>query len=685
MSKKTTSKNINRYISHQKKDLWQIYAKDIFVVSLTLYCIFSWFKWRNPEITIEQFHINFLLLACAASACYIFKEKIIPRINKKNVIYSVLLLFFFYQFKIQTATHFNTYNDAPASILNWETLLTLLFTIIFFVLLQSQKENLTTKPLSKRFYYFFLIFLVVWSSYLIFYKLGKNDFFHDEQWHVLVVESLKHGDGLHLWNFASNTMGAPYSRGIIVNVFAFLFGKLFGFSEFSLRFFPALAGLSIIPIIYYVFKNSLGKLAALITAMGFSFNLSALFLARFLRPYTLFLLSYLLSFYFYDKILEELFNKKRPSKFILYSLLLGLSMLICLQTNGLSRILFVIFPVHFFIVVISNKTYIKDFFNKNKKIVITSASIILVCFALLEIFKLSNIHSLVFQAHKHLSFSKILNPKDAYWDYLSIYYIKNYFIFKFLFIFGILSMLCQDRKSKRKKLSLFLMFGILPVIFLSFLLDRYDDIRYIYFAIPFVYGIMIYGLTYFMKLFFTRNTVLRNYAALFFSILFIFYPVLPVKEIPLFSKESPAIWSDTYTQKTIHRRMVAQEWKKVYDYINNEQSDGDVVVLQEGDFYLKPKNGVTYYTPPPPQRLGDGMSFYNSQNGDKINFEDLIKKPGKIYFINSYAHLLSKDVSNYLLLNCKNISEELGVKKYAYVGWYEEKNLFWPNLFLCEK
>jgi hypothetical protein len=525
--------------------------------------------------------------------------------------------------------------------------------------------------------------ITLWSAFLIFHKLDKNDFFHDEQWHISVIESLRHKEGMRLWDFTTDQPAEKYTRGIEVNYAGYFFSKIFGYSEFSLRFFPALIGILLIPLIYFVFKGFIGKSAALITAMGFSFNLSALFLARFLRPYPSSLFFYILTVYFYKKFLDKLIEGKDNKKILIFIFLSGLNFSLSIQGNGLSKILLAIIPLHFVIFFIGNRQLLLTKYKENKKMVYWGLGILAISLSFLELAGITNLIYLFEEIPHHLSLEKTSTPTTIYWQYVFVKYIKDYFLFKFFFIFGLLALVWDDLKSHRKLKILFALNGVLPLIFLTFFLERYEDFRYIYLAIPFLYGIGIYGLIKFIKMIFNAlkiNCFVPSLAILT-SVILIFYPVLPIQEIKGISKKGPALWDDDYEKKEIHRRAVAPEFKKVYDYLNKNQKEGDAVIISDAQYYLEKKEGVEYYKLKDWQ---DGSIVINTKSKEELSIFDLTSQKN-VYFLNNYSHLLDGDVRDYFSEKCENLSEKLGAKKYYYVDWYKDKNLYWPNLFYCGK
>jgi len=168
------------------------------------------------------------------------------------------------------------------------------------------------------------------------------------------------------------------------------------------------------------------------------------------------------------------------------------------------------------------------------------------------------------------------------------------------------------------------------------------------------------------------------------TLLLLFYPVLPIDDIHGFSLKSPAIWQGSDGQHYLHRRAVAPEYSKAYNYLNSIQKAGDIVIVVDGIHYLESKNEVEYYSPT--KTFSYSKTLRNLRTNQEIDFFELIEKSKdkKVYFLGAYVHMLDPELNKYLINNCPNLAKDLGIKKYNYDSFYENR-CYWPNLFVCNQ
>ncbi|MEA2006626.1 MAG: glycosyltransferase family 39 protein [Patescibacteria group bacterium] len=535
-----------------------------------------------------------------------------------------------------------------------------------------------------RLIYLLLFTIILWEGLLIFHDINKNDIFHDEKWHVQVIESLKHGEGFKKWNFLSGESEKRYRRGLFLNSSTYLTTKTFGQNNFTLRLIPAIFGVLLIPVIFFSLRKIIGNIPALLTSIGFAFSPPAVFLARFLRPYTTFLAFYLLSFYFSYLFLVLIKNDRNKKALAMCLSLLLVSVTGAIQANQTSKILLLLIPVSWIFSMIINKNILKNTIKKRNAL-LTLGFLFFASVIILEITGITNISITGKQFLNHLSYENIKNPEKTYYQYLFSKYTKFPFLMYLSFSVGTFFLLWRSFLKKDFGAFHLLLFTFVPLFFVIYLLNRYEDFRYCYFLIPFIYSIAMLGLYSIVEnitkaLSKKRNKAIPAFISIFLALLFVFYPLLPIKEIQGLTKESPSVWSDDYGKTELHRRAIAPEYSKIYQHINKNQKDGDFVITDSGEYYLQTNPRVTYFL-----LRRKSKELTNEKTKKSIDFFELMsKKQGESYLVTTYAHLLDRDLLDYLMENCENISKDLGVKKYNYVGWYENKNLFWPNLFYCK-
>jgi len=532
-----------------------------------------------------------------------------------------------------------------------------------------------------------LLLIVLWGGFLIFHNLGSVDFYHDESWHVSVIESLRHGEGFNTWNFIENKSDGPYTRGYLTNWFGYQFSMLFGYNEFTLRLFVAIVGIMNIPLVYIIFKTFIGKNPALLTTIGFTFNIIVLYLARFLRPYPVFLFFYILSFYFTYKLVQKIFEKSSFRMVIVNSFLLVLCVTLSVQASQFGKLLFLIIPLYLlsYFIIKGKIGFNFNIINMNGKILSASLIALSILFLLIDYFKVINLNILPDQISTFISFNRMQNTTDIYYLYIFEKYIKSPPLMYILYGIGCFYLLIEGILKKKDKLISFLIFATVPLFTMIYLFNRYEDFRYIYFLIPFVYGTAMYGLFKSIQYVFFLKKRINPLKILTISIviilLFLFYPVLPIDDIHGFSLKSPSIWQGADGSNYLHRRAVAPEYSKVYNYLDGIQKAGDIVIMVDGLHYIKSKNEVEYYSL---SAFDYNKTLINLRTKQEIDFFELIEKSKdkKVYLVGAYMHMLDPELNECLINNCHNLAKDLGIKKYDYNGFYKGR-YYWPNLFVC--
>lgn len=249
-------------------------------------------------------------------------------------------------------------------------------------------------------------------------------------------------------------------------------------------------------------------------------------------------------------------------------------------------------------------------------------------------------------------------------------------------VFGVFYLLWKIFSQKDKKYSYLFIFFIVPLFFNVFLLDRYEDFRYIYHVVPYSNAILTLGIYFIFFLLVQKKIHKRGF--ILFLFVFLFYkPMLPfLKTDNYFAFKSILFWEEEDGALYLHRRAVAPQYKKAFNFLNANQKPGDVVIFGETKRGINPKEGVDYYAF---KYIWDYKEdLINLKNNQEILFTQLIKsQPSRIWFLGAYIHMLPDFVNQYFLENCQNISDSLGIFRFNYNEYYKNR-FFWPNLFLCE-
>jgi len=524
-----------------------------------------------------------------------------------------------------------------------------------------------------------LLLILLYASLLIYPNLGGFDFYHDESWHVRVIDSLSEGDGFYLRNYVTDESTTQYKLGYITNLGSYFSSLFFSNEILGARFFVATVSLVNLVIIYAIFKSYLPKAISLLITLFVSYNIIFLYLARFLRSYPVFLLSYLVTALCTIKMIKH-FKEQNIKGIILNFCLIIIFTLIALSEREISKILFVNLGIIFFFVFVEYRDFVFDFIKKHKKKVFYAILFLIIAIVLLEVFNITRISSTPRQIFQQFSLSTFRNPTNIYYSYLFTEYTKVVglnLVFVFCGIFYLILNLW-----KKKKNIVFLTFLIIPIFFNIYLLDRYEDFRYIYHIIPFASAISVLGL-YALLTVFIKQKGLKIFLAFIFLIILLSYPMIPFSENSGrgFVK-SMAEWQEGDGQKYLHRRAVPPKYSKVYEYLNENKEEGDIVIMNEAQWNIEPMEDVDYYSTD--SNWSYTRTFVNFRDESEIDFFDLINETEqRMWYLGAYFHMIDHSINEYLLRNCENISEDLNIFKYNYNNYYEDR-FYWPNLFLCE-
>jgi len=178
--------------------------------------------------------------------------------------------------------------------------------------------------------------------------------------------------------------------------------KLFGFTEFSGRAFPALTGTLCIPAIYFLGKELFNKEVGIYTATIAIFNFFLIYYSQEVRPYSLYLLFSLLSLLFYVKTLKTC--KKRN----LFIFLLATSVLLYTHYYG-------------FLIVAIEFVFLGVYLLANRTNAVCLSIFALVSSVILFVVLLPIIPS-IFTDVERLSFWIKTPPADFFIDYFMKYF-----------------------------------------------------------------------------------------------------------------------------------------------------------------------------------------------------------------------------------------------------------------------
>ncbi len=194
--------------------------------------------------------------------------------------------------------------------------------------------------------------LLLVSVFILFYRLGDAPL-HDWDEGIyanISAEMVRSGDYLHMKLMGKDWMEKP----LLPFWFQAASFKWFGFTEFAARFFPALAGIGVILLLYGIGRRLFSWFVGLWTSLLFA--LSPLFLdyhmARSADHDVLFLFWFLLALYCYVRSWED-----APAWFVLSGIAAGLSIF----TRGALGLFAVLIPLFTHLLL-----YVKSVVRKQK-------------------------------------------------------------------------------------------------------------------------------------------------------------------------------------------------------------------------------------------------------------------------------------------------------------------------------
>ncbi|MBP7708293.1 hypothetical protein KA107_01295 [Candidatus Pacearchaeota archaeon] len=538
-----------------------------------------------------------------------------------------------------------------------------------------------------------LIAILFYGSFLILSNLGLNDIYADEQWNLQVIKSLDAGQGFHLWNYITQQPMMSETNGRISEILSFLFFKLLGETNFYLRLPGALFGILNILLVYLIFKRLTTKPLSLLIAAGFMLNINALYLARFMRPYTISLSFYLLSFIFLIVFLEYLFkNKYLSTSNLMLFFLCFVSFLISIEEREIGKMLLVVIPLSIILVFILNTKLTSQIFKLNKIPILYILFVISGIVLGLYLFKIVNLFSIIEQFFRYISINKFNDPSWVYLNYLFVKWIRTPSLFIILASLGLFYLIYIIIKIKRISMIVLFTFTFFPILIMVYFFNLYEDPRYIYFLTPFIYVLFGLGCAVLLSLFFphSKNKGLVILGIILFVNVFL---VLPYSGGGTIFLKSPSIWNVEDAKMLWHFRAAVPEYNTAYTYLNQNQQRGDAVIVLDGINNLVKLDNVSYYgidvwnySREIYNYKSFNMTGWSKKDYVPEDFFSLINRSSgkRIWVIGAYVIMLDKKMSNYLLSKCDNMASQLEIKKFNM--WYDasyQNKLYWPNVYLC--
>lgn len=175
----------------------------------------------------------------------------------------------------------------------------------------------------------------------------------------------------------------------------------------------------------------------------------------------------------------------------------------------------------------------------------------------------------------------------------------------------------------------------------------------------------------------------------------IIFPIIPNLVISGFTSKGPSDWQGSDGQQYLHRRAVAPELNKAFDFIKKKVTFKYVLVVSDYRVkYLEDFKSITVYYIDPTRNdklfwkvntMKGKKQDINDLNPESISFQDIIKQNVTVIFVIDNVHMINRDIYNFLYINTTNFAKEAQISKYNYDSFYRNKNLYWPNIFIYKK
>jgi hypothetical protein len=616
------------------------------------------------------FHV---LVFSTLAFLFIYSEKLFNKYCR----YWVLLGIFFISLSIFFRGSLELFNKALENYLFILTCALLLFfykmgQLDFSLLVNFPKKKVKTNRFDfiKEKWFLLLTLITLWGGVLRFYNIGNFDIYHDEYFYASAIKSYVEAGSTNLWNYATNSPSQkPYSRFITILVGNFI--KLVGYNETNLRLPFALFGTLSVFFLFFLTKELTGSnLISLSASLMLSLDDISIYLSRFIRQYSLLTLVSILLAWFMIKSIKRISKDKnvKPVELLLPILIIVFSF------NYISPFIISFTPTFLLYVI-----YIV--FNcRNKKVRFFSLSLCALLFVvfLLDYFKLFSVINLRHVLENNLIIGFEETRTGEYFDWtFGRFKIPIYFVF-LMTIFSSITLLIK----KKFENMIFVSFFWLPYLFLNFNLYHSYDFRYVSFFLPFLFILVSYTISAIIPL--TTKSLSNKKLLLFgcYLLVFILMPSFPKVNIKNLTLKAQGDWILNEGVR-IHRRAVAPEYKRAFSFLNQEEKEGDTLIIVDGVQYLKAMKGANYFSLDPWSGSREILNLENSKATDF--FDQMSNSRGKTFVIGAYFHLLNKEILDYLFQNCNNLSKSLGIKRFIYNDYYTGKNLFWPNIFICKQ
>ncbi|MCK4589139.1 MAG: glycosyltransferase family 39 protein [Nanoarchaeota archaeon] len=155
----------------------------------------------------------------------------------------------------------------------------------------------------KQLIFLLLILIILVGGFLRFYQLDNESLWQDEGFTLIEVDQPSFKQTFNA------IIGPPEGTPPLYFIILHFWTRIFGTSEFSLRFPSAIFGMVSILLIFLIGKEIFNKKTGLISALIMSVSTIQILYSQDARAYSLFVMLTLISFLFYIKTLKSSSNK----------------------------------------------------------------------------------------------------------------------------------------------------------------------------------------------------------------------------------------------------------------------------------------------------------------------------------------------------------------------------------------
>lgn len=542
-----------------------------------------------------------------------------------------------------------------------------------------------------------VLFLTAAGSILRLTHLDQQSYHADEFNQISAIEGYVRTGDLVQWDFVNDSVIKPYKRSPLYTKIVAESVKKYGLNEFGTRLPGAIVSSASILMLFFFVQKFFSTRTALWSTAAYTFYPMAIYFSRYTRNYSMSIPFYLLLIYAGYALLENgikairAYQQKnsfvRPLMYtILWIVVFAAAFLWSYDMNVLTINVLPAYGLAAMWFVLTE--FRKELPMKKTIGVLVAGALLGIAFLALNYFQVLTFINVKIILEEHINFSVILNPRNYMGITFSVFTFAALNVL--LFFFGIVRILVE----KNSKQTFFLIVSVIPLLMAIYLWNRYLAARYIYLFTPLLLVLSMKGMSGVTALIRHSAPKLRKWfispVILITAITLLVLPItIPGVYFPPLLQRAQANWSGDDAAR-VNTRGVDAEWKKAFSYVNANWKEGDALVTTLRQF------APIYFTPDTATEaqiynlVRDTEEVYlinTSENctgftHEVVDLRDLEKMHNRVWIVADNMHWWKTGATKYLLKNAKNFGDEVGIKTYQYNGFYENKPLTWPSLFL---